>query len=459
MTRIHLVGIGGTGLSAIARVLLEKGHVVSGSDRLETPCTQDLRAAGARITIGHRPENIDGVELVVRSSAIPDNNPEVVAALAQGIPVVKRAEFLGSLTEGHTTIAVAGTHGKTTTTAMIAWILATLDQDPSFISGGVLNNLGTNARAGKGQEFVVEADEYDRMFLGLKPDIEVITNVEHDHPDCYPTGQDYQAAFRKFTGLLPASGTLVFCAEDVGARQVVSQLRLTGRRLIAYGWSNQHTLIVNEYAIARDLRACPNAGFLFTGSILDQTVTLSLQVPGRHNVLNALAALTIVRLLNLDLVAAGRALEQFTGTSRRFEVRGEAGGVIFIDDYGHHPTEIRATLAAARSRYPGRRIWAVWQPHTYSRTRTLFNEFATAFTDADAVIVTEVYQSREPQQDFSAEQIVRVMTHPAVQFIADLPAVSEYLISHLSRGDVLVVLSAGDADQVSGQVLAHFKEV
>jgi UDP-N-acetylmuramate--alanine ligase len=458
MTRIHLIGIGGTGLSAIARVLLEMGHTVTGSDRLESPFTQDLRAAGVTINIGHRAENVDGAEMVVRSSAIPDDNPEVLAARQLDIPVLKRAEFLGSLMEGKTGIAVAGTHGKTTTTSMIAWILSALGQEPSFISGGVLSNLGVNARAGKGQAFVIEADEYDRMFLGLKPSIEVITNVEHDHPDCYPTAQDFQAAFIEFTDKLPQDGTLIFCAEDAGARKVASRLRGTGRHIIAYGWSGQNSLIGSEYSLARDLHARANAGFSFTTIINRQTATLSLQVPGRHNVLNALAALTVTSVLGLNLGNAAQALEQFTGTGRRFELRGAVAGVLVIDDYAHHPTEIRATLSAARNRYPGHRIWVVWQPHTYSRTRALFDGFATAFSDADAVIVTEVYQAREPQQDFSAEQVVKAMSHPAVQFIAELPQVTSYLISHLSPGDVLLVLSAGDADQVSAQVLSHMKE-
>lgn len=458
MTRIHLIGIGGTGLSAIARVLLEMGHVLTGSDRLESPFTQDLRAAGATINIGHRPENVSGAELVVRSSAIPDDNPEVVAARQLGIPVLKRSEFIGSLLEGKTGIAVAGTHGKTTTTAMIAWMLSALGQDPSFISGGVLTNLGVNARAGKGQVFVIEADEYDHMFLGLKPVIEVITNVEHDHPDCYPTAQDFQTAFIEFVGKLPKDGTLIFCVEDAGACQVAARSHGTGRRMIGYGWEGHQPQIADEYSLAKDLYSRENSGFTCTAIIDGQSVTLDLQVPGRHNVLNALAALIVASVLRLDIPKAARALEEFRGTGRRFELRGKVGNVIVIDDYAHHPSEIRATLSAARSCYPGHRIWAVWQPHTSSRTRALFDGFATAFSDADAVIVTEVYQARGPQQDFSAEQVVRSMSHPAVQFIAGLSQVSDYLISHLSSGDILLVLSAGDANQVSTQVLVGLKE-
>jgi UDP-N-acetylmuramate--alanine ligase len=354
MTRIHLIGIGGTGLSAIARVLLESGYAVTGSDRADSPFARDLRAAGVTVSIGHLPENVRGADVVVRSSAIPDDNPEVVAAREQGIPVLKRADFLGSLMEGKTGIAIAGTHGKTTTTSMIAWMLSALNEDPSFIVGGVLGNLGVNARAGKGSTFIIEADEYDRMFLGLKPFIEVVTNVEHDHPDCYPTPEDFQAAFVEFVRRLPADGTLIACGEDDGATQLLTEAKKLGKRTVVYG---------DEAEVrAEHLKPNNKGGFTFDAVVRGKLCVVALQVPGRHNVLNALAALTVASLLDLDLVDAARALSQFSGTGRRFEVRGEAGGVTVIDDYAHHPTEIRATLAAARDRYPGHRIWAVWQP-------------------------------------------------------------------------------------------------
>jgi UDP-N-acetylmuramate--alanine ligase len=456
MTHIHLIGIGGTGLSAIARVLLETGSTVTGSDRVESPFVRDLRAAGVTISLGHRAENVAGADLVVRSSAIPDDNPEVVAAKAAGIPVLKRADFLGSLMDGKTGIAVAGTHGKTTTTAMLAWILYALKQDPTFIAGGTLANLGVNARAGKGPVFVIEADEYDRMFLGLRPLIEVVTNVEYDHPDCYPTPDDFQAAFADFVKLLPAGGTLVACAEDPGACLLIAEAGKLERNVLSYGMRPTVTgglFMMDSYAEV----VVPNdkGGFTFSAAILGHSCAVSLQVPGLHNVRNALAALTVAALLGLSLDAAGQALGEFAGTGRRFEVRGETGGVVVVDDYAHHPTEIRATLAAARARYFGRRLWAVWQPHTYSRTRALFNEFANAFEDADEVIVTEIYAAREAKQDFSAAEVVKAMPHPAAHFIAELSDVSNYLLAHLKPGDVLLVLSAGDADQVSTQVLAR----
>jgi UDP-N-acetylmuramate--alanine ligase len=457
MTRIHMIGIGGTGLSAIARVLLEMGYTVSGSDRAESAFTRDLQSAGVTISIGHRPENISAAHLVVRSSAIPDDNPEVIAAHVHGIPVLKRAEFLGRLMEGKTAIAIAGTHGKTTTTAMIAWLLSALGKDPSFIVGGVLTNLGVNARAGKSNIFVIEADEYDRMFLGLKPAIEVVTNIEYDHPDCYPTPADFQAAFVEFMYHLQADGTLVACAEDPGARELINQAKKYRKTVLSYGLrpttdSGQSLDVYSSVLVPNQ-----KGGFTFSASVLGKAATVELKVPGKHNVNNALAALTVTQLLDLQLADSAQALGQFTGTGRRFELLGEVDNIVIVDDYAHHPTEIRATLSAARTRYPSGRIWAVWQPHTYSRTRILFNEFASAFADADEVIVTEIYAAREPKQDFSSRQIAEAISRP-VQFIPGLAEVSNYLMTKLCPGDVLLVLSAGDANQISTDVLTRLKE-
>ena len=457
MTRIHLIGIGGTGLSAIARVLLEMGHTVSGSDRAESSFTRDLRSAGAIITIGHSAANIAGANLVVRSSAIPDDNPEVAAARANRIPVLKRSDFLGSLMEGKTGIGIAGTHGKTTTTAMIAWMLTKLKQDPTFIVGGVLANMGVNAQAGNGSTFVIEADEYDRMFLGLKPAIEVVTNIEHDHPDCYPTLADMQVAFMEFIHHLPVNGTLIACAEDPGAYELLIKAEKIGKVVLAYGLkpSTEDGREMDAYISVLSVNSI--GGFTFSANVLGSEVNVELQVPGKHNVLNALAALTVVKLLNLPLVEAGAALGKFTGTGRRFEVRGEVDGITVIDDYAHHPTEIQATLAAARYRYPRSPIRVVWQPHTYSRTQMLMEDFVNSFDIADEVIVTEIYAAREPRQNFSSKQVVEAMHRPA-QYIAELSEVSNYLFSHLHPGDVLLVLSAGDANRVSTDVLTYLTQ-
>jgi UDP-N-acetylmuramate--alanine ligase len=458
MKRVHLIGIGGSGLSAIARLLLENGWAVSGSDRQISPMAEQLQAAGVRISEGHSPENVAGAELVIRSSAIPDDNVEIQAARGMNIPVMKRADILGELMAGRIGIAVAGTHGKTTTTAMVAWMLTSLGQDPTFLIGGVSLNLGTNARAGQGKFFVVEADEYDRMFLGLSPKIAVVTNVEHDHPDCFPSPQDFEQAFREFVLRLVPGGVLLACTDDRGAARLAIDSTGGAHRTVSYGLERWLGRPAPEYS-GRKLRLNPRGGFDFEAFYLDTRLALvGLQVPGVHNVRNALAALAVAHRLDLDQSAAAKALGEFKGTSRRFELRGEEGGVAVIDDYAHHPTEIRSTLAAARARYPGRKLWAVWQPHTYSRTRALLEEFAGAFEDADHVLVTEVFASRESNQDnFSAREVVSAMRHPDAHFIPALVQTGEYLLERLGPGDVVLVLSAGDAEQISEQVLSGLK--
>jgi UDP-N-acetylmuramate--alanine ligase len=463
MTHIHFIGIGGSGLSAIARLLLESGYTVSGSDRALTPFAEEIRKAGAEVYIGHHPRNLAGVDWIVRSSAITEDNPEVRAARRAGIPVYKRADFLGRLMEDKMGIAIAGTHGKTTTTAMTAWVLSELGRDPSFIVGGVINNLGVNARAGNGKAFVIEADEYDNMFLGLKPHIAVVTSIEHDHPDCFPTLESMYRAFEKFVDLLPADGTLIVCAEDQGAAALIPHVRKSGRNVVSYGMQGDMTINTPLWMQARNVKPNQRGGFDFviSSNLASKTSTstrVSLQVPGEYNVRNALAVLSVTSVLGLSRKKAAQALGAFTGTGRRFQLRGEVNGISIFDDYAHHPTEIKATLAGARARYPKRRIWAVWQPHTYSRTQTFFLDFARAFKDADEVIVTEVYAAREPKQDFTSAEIVSAMPHRSARYIETLPEVTSYLLEHLKPGDVLLGLSAGDADQISTDVLKGLQE-
>jgi len=461
MTRVHFIGIGGSGLSAIARLLKESGYEVTGSDRTLSQFAIDLQNDGVSIYVGHHPRNIAGADMVIRSSAITEDNPEVIAAIHAGIPVYKRADFLGQLMAEKIGIAVAGTHGKTTTTAMIAWTLYAMGRDPSFIVGGTLNNLKTNAHAGQGTPFVIEADEYDRMFLGLKPHIAVVTNLEHDHPDCYPTFQDMYGAFQSFVDLLPLDGTLIVCAEDEGAVSLLSHARKKGLSVISYSLQGEMTINSPQWMQARTPKPNQRGGFDFSamtnmGAEAASIVNVSLQVPGEHNVRNALAALSVIAVLGLPLQEAADALSEFTGTGRRFEVRGVHKGVTVIDDYAHHPTEIRATLAGAKARYPNHRIWAVWQPHTYSRTQALFFEFSRAFSDADEVLVTEVYASRETKQEFSSAEVVGAMPHASARYTGSLEDTTQYLLKHLRSGDILLVLSAGDADQISVSVLKRF---
>lgn len=462
MAKVHFIGIGGSGLSAIARLLLERGDTVTGSDRVLSPFASELQKAGATVYIGHHPRNVTGADFVVRSSAIPDDNPEVKAALVAKIPVYKRADFLGQLMVDKTGIAVAGTHGKTTTTAMIAFVLTELGRDPSFIVGSTMNNLGVNAHAGDGSSFVIEADEYDHMFLGLKPRIEVITSLEHDHPDMFPTFEDMYTAFESFVDLLPADGSLIICADDSGTASLINHARKAGKTVVGYAIEGDMTIMSPNYIQARSLESNDLGGYRFQVlsnlSGENTSTKVDLQVPGEHNVHNALAVLAVVELLGLPAQKAAQALAKFSGTGRRFEIRGEVNGITVIDDYAHHPTEIKATLAAARARYPERRIWAVWQPHTYTRTQALFAEFSRAFKNADEVIVSEVYASREPKQEFTSAEIVSAMPHASVRYMATLKEISHYLITHLQPGDVLLVLSAGDANQICTDVLTGLQE-
>ena len=458
MEHVHFIGIGGTGLSAIARLLLESGYTVSGSDRSDTPLGRDLVRAGVKVVVGHDARNVAGADVVVRSSAVPDDNPEVLAAITAGIPVLKRAAFLGRLMQGQLSIAVAGTHGKTTTTAMISWVFAALGKDPSFIIGGVSKNLASNAHAGKENIFIIEADEYDRMFLGLEPDLAVVNTLEHDHPDCFPTMQEYRQAFIDFVHCIKPGGHLFICRDNPEAFRLAGSALAT-RKVWTFG------LEPSADYHARGLELNNAGGFSFTfvfkpwGNHAEVTVPVTLQVPGEHNVRNALAALAVCHQSGLDLKQAAAALADFSGVGRRFDVLGEAGGVTVIDDYAHHPTEIQATLAAARSRYGNRRLIAVWQPHTYSRTVALLDSFRSSFQTADEVYITEIYAARETNPEISGEQLAGQIAHPSAHFLASNADAHAILLQQLKAGDVLLVLSAGDADQISRNVLTGLKEL
>lgn len=463
MTHVHFIGIGGTGLSAIALVLLQRGFAVSGSDRQSSPALQRLEKAGAQIALGHRAENIEGADVVLRSSAVSDDNVEVVAARTAGIPVLKRSDYLPQFLAGYRTIAVAGTHGKTTTTAMIAWVMQETGLDPSYIIGGTSLNLDANAHAGSSDYFVIEADEYDRMFLGLHPQVAVVTNIEYDHPDCFPTPQDFHQTFEAFSRQVLPGGVLIACADDAGSLALGSSAVDAGRKVLLYGLDG-----IGVDFQAQAVRPNDRGGYSFIVCDRDSNplAQVVLRVPGLHNVRNALASLVVAGELGLPWQPTADILGEFSGAGRRFEVRGEAGGVTLIDDYAHHPTEIRATLAAARARYGQRRLWAVWQPHTFSRTRTLFGDFCAAFADADRVTVTEIYAAREavPQDGFSARDVVRAlvlqqnMAGKSVSYAATLDKAVEQLEADLIPGDVLILLSAGDANQIGDRLLSSFEK-
>lgn len=449
MTHIHLIGIGGTGLSAIARVLLEMGYTVSGSDKCTSANFDTITECGATTFLGHAPRYIQGADLVIRSSAIKDDNPEVVSARRLGIPVLKRADFLYQLTGEKATIAIAGTHGKTTTTAMVICMLINLEQDPSFIIGAVIKQLNTNAKAGKGAYFVIEADEYDHMFLGLNPWISLITNIEHDHPDCFPTPQDYQQAFHDFLDRTQINGTALLCNDDLGLQALITTRKHPAYTLMTYGINPKADYQAQHISI--NSSGCPKFDIIFKtkDGILLNLGTCDLQIPGEHNVRNALGALAIIHRLGLPLDKASQALANFEGTERRFDIVGEAEGITVINDYAHHPTQIRITMEAARQRFPRARLWAVWEPHTYSRTSTLADDFVTSFESADKVIITKIYAAREIDTGFTPIPIVAALPPEKGIYIPEFEDVVTYLLNNLMNNDVILVLSAGNALQIS----------
>ncbi len=456
---IHLLGIGGAGLSPIAHVLLEMGVQVSGSDRQPNAMTARLAARGATVALQQSAANLLDLpadqrpHVVLISSAINNENAELQAAQELGIPVVKRSDFLPALLSGRQVIAVAGTHGKSSTTAMIVQILTRAGIAPGYIIGADLPGSG-NAAAGTSDFFVIEADEYDHMFLGLNPNIAVITNVEWDHPDCFPTPASFRRAFMQFIDNVDRGGLIISCHDDEGAEQLRAYGYSRGPDWITYGLDAEANLQ------AVNLQPVANHG---TQAELNQwgmsAGTLSLEVPGRHNVLNALAAIAAAVRCEVTIADAIHALSDYRGVARRFEVKGESNGVLIIDDYAHHPTEIIATLSAARDRFPTRRIWAVFQPHTYSRTRNLLQEMAQSFSAADQVIVTDIFAAREQNDGtVSSQALVAASPHPAIRHISGLVESAEYLAETVERDDVVITLGAGDSYRIGELLLAQLHD-
>ena len=446
--RVHLIGIGGAGISAIARVLLERGVDVTGSDREESEYSRALQVAGVTVFYGHAAANVSGAGTVVASSAIPDDNIELKAAADAGIPVFRRPAYLKQIMKDHRVIAVAGTHGKTTTSGMAAWILASAGRDPSFIVGGMLPNFGTNAHAGKGADFVIEADEYAQTFLALEPSIALITNVEHDHPDCYPTLADCLESFNQFAGRV--KDVLIVCADNPGS----AGLRAGAVRRVTYGEDPAAAWCLRN--VATNAFHGMDADVIHKGETI---ATLQTRISGRHNLMNALGALVIAIEAGIEIGPACEAIRIYQGPARRFQILGEAGGVTVIDDYAHHPTEIRATLSAARERYPDAVIWAVFQPHTYSRTRTLLRELAGSFEGVDHVLVTRIFAAREmPDGITTGAQVAAELAHVDAVYTAELDDALQMLQAGVLPGDVVITLSAGDANRVGMDLLAWLEE-
>jgi UDP-N-acetylmuramate--alanine ligase len=465
MAYYHIVGIAGAGMSAIANVLLDQGHTISGSDIQRNVLADQLAGRGATIHIGHAATHVSGVDALVATSAVRPDHPELAAARALSIPILKRADLWREWSHQRDIIAVAGTHGKTTTTALIALALERAGLNPGFLVGGEVPDLGSNARWGNpNAPLVIEADEYDRTFLSLTPLVAVITNVEWDHVDIYPTQESYVAAFAEFAATVRKPQNLIVCGDDEGA------LRVAGPESTQYGIDDM---------LARDPVSCRRALLDWSAARLQATDREThfdvwqydrtrfatrhmgewrIRLPGEHNIRNALAALAAARAAGASLSAIAQALASYGGAGRRFELKGEAGGVLVIDDYAHHPTEVRVNLAAARGRYPGRRIVAYLQPHTYSRTRALLEDWATAFGSADVVRVGDIYAARETDTlGVDSALLAAHIAHPDARSVGDLDAAAANLIELIRPGDVLLTLGAGDGYKVSERVLAELQ--
>jgi UDP-N-acetylmuramate--alanine ligase len=438
MTRFHVVGIGGMGMSAVARLLLARGDEVSGSDRGLWPLAESLAEAGARVFRSFDARNVAGADVVVRSSAYGDSNVEVAAARARGLPVWKREDAWRELARGKRVVAVAGTHGKSTTTALVWTALRSGGLDPSLICGAVLRDLGTNAYAGSGDSLVIEADEYDRAFLALDPEVAVVLNVEHDHVDVFPTLADVEGAFTAFASRVVPGGWLVACADDTGAVLVAARTHdaLPGRSVTTYG-----TAATAAYRVVEVVQGPGGVSFDLSGPF-GPPVAITLRLFGLHNARNAAGALAAADALGVPASAAAKAFASFTGTGRRLEELGEAAGVIVVDDYAHHPTEIRASIDAVRARASGR-VVVLFQPHTPSRLRAFFDGFADALRGADERIVAETFASARENADDRAG--ARALAQRAGGSYADnADAAARMLAERVRSGDLVLVLGAGD---------------
>jgi UDP-N-acetylmuramate--alanine ligase len=452
--KIHFVGIGGIGMSGIAEVLLTLGYKVSGSDLRSSPVTDRLAELGAIIFIGHKPENITATEVVVTSSAVQPDNPEIKAAHEQHIPVIPRAEMLAELMRLKYGIAIAGMHGKTTTTSMVAAVLNAGGLDPTVVVGGRVDAMGSNARLGKSQYLVAEADESDRSFLKLSPILAVVTNIDREHMDCYRDMADVEQAFVDFVDRVPFYGTVLLCNDDARLRALLPRL---ARRAITYGVSED-----SDFRILRPKTQCSitrhyaHFAVEYRGRSLGE---FHLQVPGHHNVLNATAAVGVGVGLDLDPERIREGLENFGGVDRRFQLKGRLAGVSVIDDYGHHPTEIRATLAAAKDcRF--NRVHVVFQPHRYTRTRDLLDEFAVAFGDADSVFVLDIYPaSEQPIPGITGERVAEALRSAGkeARYMPSFEDAAREVVALAETGDMILTLGAGSVSHLGPQVLEQLK--
>ncbi len=454
----HFIGVGGAGMSGIALVLHERGYRVTGSDLKTSRYIRQLTRAGMEVFIGHEAQTIDQVkpDVVVVSTAIPETNPELVRARELGIPVWPRAKMLSALGAGYTTLAVAGTHGKTTTSSMCATMLDRMVLDPSFLIGGIVEGYDTNGRNGDGEFFVCEADESDSSFLYLDPDVVIVTNVEADHMDHYSSLEEIEETFCTFMNLVGEDGTVIVCGEDP---RLVELARATGRRVVTYGTDASNDVVCTvhpaEHALGSTFDVKLPSGVSHEVSIKHN--------PGMHNVLNATAALASAFVMGLDTDAAARALSTFQGARRRFTHIGDVRGVTVVDDYGHHPTEIKATLAAAHGLDFGN-VVVVFQPHRYSRLQALRDDFANAFADADKLVLIDVFPAGEmPIPGVTSKMLADTIRslHPEkeVLYVSDRPTLMERLDSLLGEGDLLITMGAGDVTTVGPDYIEHVADL
>jgi UDP-N-acetylmuramate--alanine ligase len=444
---VHFVGVGGVGMSGIAEILLNLGFRVSGSDLRASETTKRLESLGARIWIGHDANHLEKADVVVFSSAVSSDNPEIAVALARRVPVIPRAEMLAELMRMQTSIAVAGMHGKTTTTSMIAWILSAAGLDPTVVIGGKLDAIGGGAKLGQGDLLVAEADESDRSFLKLYPTIALVTNMDMEHVETYSSMKDIRDAFITFINRIPFYGYAIVCLDDPHVQRIIPDIE---KRFITYGFSSQAAIRCRE-------PECDRGSSAFTAYREDQVLgEVRLPMPGIHNVQDALAAIAVADIFEVPFNTIKGALDSFPGVQRRFTFKGEAAGVTVIDDYGHHPAEIKAVLKAARQIAP-RRTAVLFQPHRYTRTKGLFEEFLTAFHDADLLYIMDIYPASEhPIEGVTGEALcesIRLRGHKTARYLGDRAAVPEEVCRDLVPGDILITLGAGDVTGLGPEVL------
>ncbi|HLM00273.1 MAG TPA: UDP-N-acetylmuramate--L-alanine ligase [Pyrinomonadaceae bacterium] len=452
---VHFIGIGGIGMSGIAEVLCNLGFSISGSDLKKSRNTDRLELFGVRVFEGHAAENVGDADVVVYSSAVKADNPEVVEAKSRSIPVIPRAEMLAELmTLKPYSVAIAGSHGKTTTTSMVATILGHAGVDPTTIVGGVVDTLGSNARLGQSDWFVTEADESDRSFLMLYPTVALVTNVDREHMDSYKGMEDVMQCFTDFVNKVPFYGAAIICLDDPNVQAIIPHIK---RRRVTYGFSAQADVS------AHGIRYNDSFGSTFTvwkgTEVLGE---INLPVPGKHNVYNALGATAVALELDVPFEKIAGAFKTFRNANRRFQFKGEARGITVVDDYGHHPTEILATLSAARNGSGGRRTVVIFQPHRYTRTLDLMDDFARSFNNADVLFLTDIYAaSEQPIEGITSEILtakIKQYGHKNVQYIGDIDTAAAKVSEQLREGDLVITLGAGSVTRLSEQILEILKK-